>query len=52
MEGSSFTFTVSMEFNGNVFAQTYTGTVDGDTMSGEVQGGRGGAGPFTGKRVK
>lgn len=60
VEGSSFTFTMTVEFNGNGFSQVFSGTFEGDTMTGEIQGdgggrgrgGRGGAGPreFTGTR--
>ena len=47
--GNSFSFTVTLSFGGNSFEQMYRGTVDGDTIEGTVEGGRG-AQPFTGKR--
>ena len=56
VDGSSFTFTMTVEFNGNGFSQVFSGTFEGDTMTGEIEGGgrggRGGAGPreFTGTR--
>jgi len=50
VDGSSFSFTMTIEFNGNSFSQQYSGTVDGDSMTGEASGGRGGSRPFTGTR--
>lgn len=50
VEGSSFSFTMTLSFQGNSFAQEYSGTVDGDTIEGTIQGGRGGGRPFTGTR--
>lgn len=51
VDGSAFSFTIVLEANGNSIEQTYEGTFDGNTMSGEVSGMRG-ARPFTGKRVE
>ena len=48
--GNAFSFTMSVEFNGNAFEQRYSGTFEGNTMQGTVDGGRGGARPFTGTR--
>ena len=48
--GASFTFTVTREFGGNSISQTYSGTYEGDMMQGNIEGGRGGAQPFTGTR--
>jgi len=48
--GAAFTFTVTREFNGNSISQKYTGTYEGDMMQGSIEGGRGGAQPFTGTR--
>lgn len=42
VDGSSFTFTMTIEFNGNAFSQVFSGTYEGDTMKGEIEGGRGG----------
>ncbi len=51
IDGNSFTFTLIRNFQGNSISQVYTGTVDGDTMEGTRDGGRGGDGqPFTGTR--
>ena len=50
IDGSSFTFTVTRSFGGNDFSQVYSGTIDGATLAGTIQGGRGGGQPFTGKR--
>ncbi len=49
IDGSSFTFTVTLPFGGGV-EQSYRGTIDGATLAGTVEGGRGGGRPFTGKR--
>jgi hypothetical protein len=51
VEGSSFGFTMSIELGGRgAFAQTFSGTWEGDSMEGSIEGGRGGAQPFTGTR--
>jgi hypothetical protein len=50
IDGTSFTFTVTLAFGNNSIEQTYSGTIDGDEMSGTIEGGRGGGRPFTGKR--
>ena len=50
VEGNSFSFTVTLSFGGNSFEQSYRGTIDGATLAGTVDGGRGGPQPFTGKR--
>ena len=51
IDGNSFTFTITRTFGDNSFTQLYMGTVDGATISGTIDSGRGGGGrPFTGKR--
>jgi hypothetical protein len=50
VDGSAFSFTMTIDFNGNTFTQRYAGTFEGDTMQGTIEGGRGGGGPFTGTR--
>ncbi len=51
IDGNSFTFTLTRTFGDNTFSQVYTGTVDGATIMGTIDSGRGGGGrPFTGKR--
>jgi hypothetical protein len=50
VDGSSFSFGVTLNFGGNSITQTYSGTVDGDSMEGTIEGGRGGGRPFTGAR--
>ena len=50
IDGNSFTFTVTRNFGGNSFSQVYSGTIDGDTIGGTIEGGRGGGRPFTGTR--
>lgn len=50
VEGNSFTLNAEMSMQGQDFTLTYSGTQDGDTMTGQVDlAGLGGAG-FTGKR--
>ncbi len=49
IDGNSFSFTVTLPFGGGI-EQSYRGTIDGATLAGTVDGGRGGAQPFTGKR--
>jgi hypothetical protein len=48
--GNAFSFSMTLEFNGNAFTQRYSGTFEGNSMQGTVEGGRGGAAPFTGTR--
>ncbi len=51
IEGNAFTFTVTRTFGDNSFAQVYSGTFEGNTIQGTIEGGRGGGGrPFTGTR--
>lgn len=50
VDGDSFSFTVLLDFGGNSFTLSFSGTVDGDTMEGTREGGRGGGQPFTGTR--
>ena len=50
IDGNSFTFTVTRNFGGNDFSQVYSGAIDGETLAGTIEGGRGGGQPFTGKR--
>ena len=50
IDGNSFSFTVTLSFGGNSIEQSYRGTIDGATLEGTVEGGRGGGQPFTGKR--
>jgi hypothetical protein len=51
VDGAAFTFSMSIEFGGRgSFAQSYSGTYEGDFMEGNIEGGRGGARPFFGTR--
>jgi hypothetical protein len=50
VDGSSFSFTVTLSFQGNSIDLNYSGTVDGDEMSGTRGGPRGGGQPFTGEK--
>ena len=56
IDGNSFTFTVTRTFGDNSIVQSYSGTIDGMTLTGTIEGGGGGRGgggqprTFTGKR--
>ncbi len=50
IDENAFTFTVTRTFGDNSFAQVYSGTFEGNTIEGTIEGGRGGGRPFTGKR--
>ncbi|NNF26628.1 MAG: hypothetical protein HKN73_05385 [Gemmatimonadetes bacterium] len=50
VDGDSFTFVTVLEMRGNTIRQVHRGTVEGDVMSGVVEGPRGEQ-PFTGTRV-
>jgi len=50
VEGNAFRFTMTIEVQGNTITQRFSGTFEGDTMQGQVEGGRGGSQPFTGTR--
>jgi hypothetical protein len=51
VDGASFSFSLVRSFNGNSITQTFSGTIDGDSMEGSIEGGRGGGQPFTGSRA-
>lgn len=51
IDGASFSFTMAIDMGGNSFSQHFSGTMDGDEISGTIEGGRGGGRPFTGKRA-
>ena len=50
IDGNSFAFTITRSGRGGSFEVGYSGTIDGDTISGTIGGGRGGPLPFTGTR--
>ena len=50
VDGSAFSFTVTLSFQGNSIDLNYSGTGDGDEMSGTRGGPRGGGQPFTGQK--
>ena len=50
VDGAEFSFSVTLSMRGNSFEQEFSGTVDGDEMSGAISGARGQR-VFTGKRV-
>jgi len=49
VNGNQFSFTVTLSFGGNEIPQMYSGTIDGETLTGTIRGGRGDQ-PFTAKR--
>jgi len=50
VDGSSFSFTVTLSLQGNSIDLNYSGTVDGDEMTGTRGGPRGGGQSFTGQK--
>ena len=52
VDGNSFSFIVTLSFQGNSIDLNYSGTVDGDEMSGTRGGPRGGGQPFTGEKQR
>ncbi len=52
VDGNSFSFSVTLSFQGNSIDLSYSGTVDGDEMSGTRGGPRGGGAPFTGEKQR
>lgn len=50
VNGNAFSFTTTVEFQGNAFTQRFSGTFTGNSMEGQIEGGRGGSQPFTGTR--
>ncbi|MBN1272735.1 MAG: hypothetical protein JXB26_10750 [Candidatus Aminicenantes bacterium] len=52
VKGNKIEWSVTRETPRGEFTMTYTGTVEGDTMSGEVQMGDFGSGEWSAKRVK
>ena len=50
VDGNSFSFTVTLSLQGNSIDLNYSGTVDGDEMSGTRGGPRGGGQSFTGEK--
>lgn len=50
VDGDSFSFSYTLTFGDNSIALSFSGTIDGDTMEGTIDGGRGGGRPFTGER--
>jgi hypothetical protein len=51
VDGATFSFSLVRSFNGNSITQAFSGTIDGDSMEGSIEGGRGGGQPFTGRRA-
>jgi len=52
VKGNTLNLSYKLEIQGNEVEVKYTGTVDGDSMSGTVALGQMGEGKFTGKREK
>ena len=50
VDGNSFSFTVTLSLQGNSIDLNYSGTVDGDEMTGTRGGPRGGGQSFTGEK--
>jgi len=50
VDGSSFSFAMTITRGENSFTQAFKGTFEEDTMEGTLEGGRGGGQPFTGQR--
>lgn len=51
VDGATFHFTVSVDFGGRgAIEQVFNGHYESDFMEGTIEGGRGGAQPFTGSR--
>jgi hypothetical protein len=50
VEGNNFSFQVTLSFGGNSFTQSFSGTIDSDSMEGMIEGGRGQGRPFSGER--
>lgn len=51
VEGNKITFTIVRGMGDRTFEMTYTGTVEGDTMTGTMTNPRGGDVPWTAKKV-
>ena len=52
LQGNAIQFTVTLRLQDQSFVTSYSGTVDGDTMSGRVQFEDGAAGKWSGKRAE
>ena len=52
VDGSGFRLSYTQAFRGSGVALSLVGTIDGDSMEGTIEGGRGGARSFTGRRVE
>ena len=50
VDGETFSFNVALDFGGNSITLSYSGTVDGDSIEGTREGGRGGGALFMGTR--
>ena len=50
VDGASFSFNMTITFGDRSINQSYSGTFEGDSMEGTIEGGRGGGRPFTGAR--
>ncbi|MDA0327396.1 MAG: hypothetical protein O2958_00085 [Gemmatimonadetes bacterium] len=50
VHGDEFSFGFTMTFGDNSITQSFSGTFEGDSMQGNIEGGRGGGRPFTGTR--
>lgn len=50
VDGNAFSFDLVLDFGGNSVTLSYSGTFEGDSMEGTIEGGRGGGRPFSGER--
>lgn len=51
VDGAAFSFSLVRNFNGDLIMLAFSGTIDGDSMEGSIEGGRGRGQPFTGRRA-
>ena len=50
VEGDHFSFNLTLAFGDRSIQQTFSGSFQGDSMEGTIEGGRGSGRPFTGQR--
>jgi len=51
VDGQSFSFTMTVSFGDRSMEQAFSGTIEGDSIEGTIEGGRGGGRPFSGERA-
>jgi hypothetical protein len=50
VNGNAFSFDIVLDFGGDSVTLSYSGTFEGDSMEGTIEGERGGGRPFSGER--